>query len=70
MAKPKSVPEPPDPTINLNTQVDEPGKLFSVYRKKYRCKLLMGMIFLVGSLAIEVVIPFETGRLIQNIYDN
>jgi len=30
----------------------------------------MGMIFLVGSLAIDIVIPFETGRLIQNIYEN
>ena len=63
-------PAPPDATVEMTRAVDEPGKLYAIYRNIHRCRLLLGMIFLIGSLTFDVVLPIEIGQLIKIFTEN
>lgn len=58
-------PRPPDPTFDQLKSINEPDSILGVYRSRNRGALLLGFLFLVGSLAFVLLMPPLVGYLVE-----
>ena len=53
------------PFFDLQSAIQEPEKLFDLYCKEFKCKTLLGYIFLLGSLLLQLAMPIFIGMYIR-----
>jgi hypothetical protein len=55
----------PKPSLDLLVAIDEPSVLYSTYMTRYKFRILLGLFVTCGTLAFEVMFPFELGELVD-----
>jgi len=52
---------PPLAFVDLNKMVDEPGKIFGLYKARHGCRIMFAFFFGILSLAFDLYLPFAIG---------